>query len=101
MLPAPSPPSRSSSELSQSPDRRPLPLEDLLTELVPLRQPGVAVGRPLDRPEDDVLDAVTVDQLAGAGEVARPVQRADVRLAGAGLVVPLDLVAAPAEHRRA
>ena len=42
----------------------PVAVEDLLAELVPLGEPGVAVRRPLDRPEHDVVDAVAADQLA-------------------------------------
>ena len=55
--------------LIEAPDRRPVPVEDLLAELVPLGQAGVAVGGPLDRAEDHIVDAITVDQLARLGDV--------------------------------
>src|SRR5262245_21330069 len=89
------------ARLVEPPDRPALAVVHPLAELVPLGEAGVAVGRLLDRAGDHVADAVTSDQRLDRVRVGARVERLDVHAAAARTVLPLDLVAGPAHHRRA
>ena len=59
----------------KAPDRRPGPLEDDLAQLVPLGEAGVPEVGALDRAEDDVADAVAVDDRLGLAEARELIGR--------------------------
>ena len=87
--------------LAEVPDRGAVAIEHLAAEAVPLGDPAVAVVGALDRADDHVANAVPREprprRLGRRGRV----HRAHVVGAAARVVLPLELVAGPADHGRA
>src|SRR5215216_1452773 len=83
------------------PDRRAVTVEHPPPQPIPLGDPRVPVVRTLDRADDDVADAVAAQQRPRAARGRRDVHGPHVLGARARVVLPLELVAGPADHGRA